>query len=131
MKLYFSSDEFCFFLAIIQSSLPAQHVTILSHTFPRLCHPHLCFHLMRFSASSFIILVCRDCHHLVLFHLYTFFRKKNNRIHFSIAYPLHGASLSFRNFFKQKGQAHLHPYLPHHSSCSCMVLKPRLVFLPF
>ena len=71
-NLHFSSGEFCFFLAIIQSSLPAQPVAILSHKYPWLCHLHSYFHLMRFSGSSFIILVRMDCTHLVLLHLYTY-----------------------------------------------------------
>ena len=131
MNLYFSSGEFCFFLAIIQPSFPAQQVVILSHTLPRLCHSHLCLHLVRFSGSSFIILACRDCHHLVLLHLYTFFSEKITAFTFFIAYPLRGAPHTFRNFFTQKGQAHLHPYLPGHITCSRMVLNPRLVFSSF
>ena len=83
MKLYLSLGEFCSSLAIIQSSLPAQHVAIVSHTFPRLCHLHSCFHLVRFSGSSFIIFVCRDCHHIVLLHSYTFFRKSITAFVFS------------------------------------------------
>ena len=69
-NLYFSSSVLFLFRALTQFSSPAHSVAILSHTVPRLCHLHLCFHLVWFSGSRFIILVCRECHHLVLLHLY-------------------------------------------------------------
>ena len=69
-------DNFCliiectfWFLPLIQSSLPAQSVAILSQTFPRLCHAHLCFHLEWSQGSSLIPFACVDCHHFVLLHL--------------------------------------------------------------
>ena len=65
----------CFILrALIQSSSPAHSAAILSQTFPRLCHHHLCFHLVWLSGSSFIIFGCKEHHHLVLLHLLTFSR---------------------------------------------------------
>ena len=78
----------------IQSFLPAQHVAISSHTFPRLCHAHLCFHLARFSGSSFIILACRDCHHLVLLHLHT---SGNRELHSFFSLHTHPTARQERN----------------------------------
>ena len=118
--------SFAFFLAIIQSSSPAQHVAILCHTFPRLCHSHLCFHLVRFSGSSFIILVCRDCHHVVHLHLYTCFSESIIAFYFIVAFPSHGTPHAFRNFLKHIRQLHLPPYLPGHHTRSCVVHHPRL-----
>ena len=86
---------------------------------------------MRFSGSSFIILICWDCHNVVLLHLYTFSQGINQSIRFFIAHPLHGAPHTFRNLFIQKGQIHLLPYLPAHNSRPCMVLDPRLIFSSF
>ena len=43
---FLSSIVFFLSRALIQSSSPAQSVAILSHTFPRLCHHHLCFHFV-------------------------------------------------------------------------------------
>ena len=43
---------------MINLYLSSRHVTISSHTSPRSCHTHLCFHLVRFSGYSFIFLVC-------------------------------------------------------------------------
>ena len=84
---------------------------------------HLCFHLMRFSGSSFIILVCRNCcHHVVRLHSYTFLQGINHHIRLFIA------PHNLRNLFIQKGQTHLLPYLPNHDTRSCMVLDPRLIF---
>ena len=40
-NLYISASVFFTFLSLIHSSLPAQYVAILSHTFPRLCHLRL------------------------------------------------------------------------------------------
>ena len=50
------------------------------------------------------ILVCRDCHHLVLLHFFTF-QEENNRIRRFIAYPLHGAAHTFRFFLNRKGRS--------------------------
>ena len=69
-----SASAYLFFLGLIQSSFPAQSVAILSQTFPRLCHLHLCFLLVWLHGSSFIIFVCVDCHHLVLLRLKTLFK---------------------------------------------------------
>ena len=68
---------------------------------------------------------CRDCHHLVLLHLYTVFRESRTAFVF-VTNPSHGAPQAFRNLFIQKGQPHLHPYLSGHDACSCLVLNPRL-----
>ena len=65
-NLYFSSGVFLLHPVLFASP------TRGPHTFPRVCRPHLCFHLGRFSESSFIIRVCNACHHLVLLHSYTF-----------------------------------------------------------
>ena len=102
MKLYLSSGEFCSSLATIQSFLPAQHVAILSHTIPRLCHTHLRFHLVRFSGSSSIILACRDCHHLVLY-FFTLFRESITAFVFSSHPHPMARHNAFRNFVKKKG----------------------------
>ena len=73
-------NEYCLvferiiFFLLIQSSLPAQSVAIFSQTSPRLCHSHLCFHLVWLHGSSFIPFACVDCHHSVLVHLRTFFK---------------------------------------------------------
>ena len=79
--LKYECDEFClisectfFFHSLIKSSFTAQSVAILSQTFPRLCHPHSCFHLVLLHGSSLIPFACVDCHHLVLLHLKTLFK---------------------------------------------------------
>ena len=74
-ECFLSSSAQNSFLLLIQSSLPAQSVSILSHTHPRLCHSHLCFHLVWLHGSSFIPFACVDCHHFVLLHLKTFFNE--------------------------------------------------------
>ena len=132
LYLYLSSGEVCSFLAIIQSFLPVQHVSILSHTLPRSCNSHLCFHrVWFFFVSSFVILVCRDCHHLVLHHLYTFFKEKitalslSSHVHFMERHILSGI------FSYKEGKLHLHPYLYDHNTLSCLVFDPRLIFFVF
>ena len=64
-----SSRVLFLFRALIQFSSPTNSVAILFHTLPRLCHLHLCFHLVWFAGSRSTILVCRERHHLVLLHL--------------------------------------------------------------
>ena len=57
-NLYLSSNVLVFLFSCFHLSFLSQpSVAILSHAFPRLCHPHLCFHLVRFSGSSSITLV--------------------------------------------------------------------------
>ena len=119
---------FCSFRFIIKSFLPAQHVAIMSHTFPRLCHTHLCFHLVRFSGSSVIILVCRDCHHVVLLHLNTLCMEKITAFSLSSHHPM-AHHILFCHL--SKGQCLLHPYLSGHRTRSYLVLDPRLLFLSF
>ena len=131
MNLYLSLGEVCSFRLIIQSFSPAQHVAIMSHTFPRLCQPHLCFHQVRFPGSSFISLVCGACHHAVLLHFADFLQGINHRILFFIACPHHGAPHIFRNFVEQKRQFHLHPYLSGHNAGSCLVFNSRHFYLSF
>ena len=70
---FFSSASAHLFLSLIHSSFLAQSVAILSHTFPRLCHLHLCFHTVWLHGSSLIPLACMDCHLLVLLHLETLY----------------------------------------------------------
>ena len=98
---------FFLFRALIQFSSPAHSVTFLSQTLLRLCHRHLCFHLVRFPVSSSIILVCRECNHLVLLPVDSFIlsRTKVTNLYlsssvfsFSCSHPVFFAS-SFRSDF--------------------------------
>ena len=72
-----------FVLSLIQSSLPAQSVAILSQAFPLLCHSHLCFHLELLHGSSLNSFACVECHHLVLLHLITFLSVSITAVDFS------------------------------------------------
>ena len=74
---------------------------LFSHTFPRLCHAHLCFYLVWSSGYCFIILVCEECHHLVLLPPVDLFGV-NHSIRFSshahaMARRTLSANFSFRN----------------------------------
>ena len=90
MNLYLSFGEFCSSRVIIQSFLPAQHVAVLFHTCPRLCHHHLCavFGIF-FHRTSPLVHVLQEV---------------ENCIRFFVAQPSHGAPHAFRNFsHKKKG----------------------------
>ena len=100
MNLYFSSGEFCFFLAIIQSSSPTQQVATLSYT-----HFHGCAISIYASIScgfldllsSFLCARIATSHTPPLKTL--FFQGDNNHIHLFIAYPPHGAPHTFCKIF--------------------------------
>ena len=88
MNLYLSFGEFCSSRVIIQSFLPAQHVAVLFHTCPRLCHHHLCavFGIF-FHRTSPLVHVLQEV---------------ENCIRFFVAQPSHGAPHAFRNFSHKK-----------------------------
>ena len=56
------------FLSMLYSTPPDHSAAIFSQTHTRLCHPHLCFHLVWFLGSSFICIAFVLCHHAVLPH---------------------------------------------------------------
>ena len=41
----------------------------MSQTHPRLCQPHMCFHLVWLYGFSFTSIASEFCHHFVLLHL--------------------------------------------------------------
>ena len=95
MNVYLSCGEVCSFRVIIQSLLPAQHVAIMSTHSLDCATFRLCFHLVRFWDLLSIILVCRDYHHAVLLHLYTFFKENITAFSFSFhAHPMARHTLS-------------------------------------
>ena len=56
-NLCLSASVFFPLLFPIQSLVPAHSAAILSHTAPRLCHPHLCFHsVWTWDLPSFLLL---------------------------------------------------------------------------
>ena len=71
-------NDFCLvfecIILLIQSSLAAHSVASSSLTHPRVCHLHLCFHIVWLHGSAFMPDACVDCHHFVLLHLKTCFK---------------------------------------------------------
>ena len=108
---------FCF-LATIQSSLPVQNVVILSHTFPRLCHPHSCSQLMEFFGSCFIIFACGDC------HLFTFLKESSTAFECFIVGPPHGTRHIFCAIFSYSNDQFFctHTFL---DNITCFVFDSR------
>ena len=89
----------CIFLspAFIQFFSPAHIEAILSHTFPRLCHPHLCFHLVLFSGSFFFFssFLFVGSATISYFSIYTLLQGINYSTSFFIASPSHGTPHTF------------------------------------
>ena len=71
--LFSSSVVWHLALPQAQSSSPAHSVATVSQTHPRLCQPHMCFHLVWLLGSLYISIAFVVCHHFVLLHLNTCF----------------------------------------------------------
>ena len=97
----------------------------------RLCHLHLCFHLVWLHGSSSIILACVDCHHLVLLHLKKALQGVDHRNGFSIAAPSHGTPHAFGNYFEKKRQFNLYPCFSGRFAGSCITVDPCFFFSSF
>ena len=86
---------------------------------------NLCFHIVKFSVSSFIFLCVR---HTTISYSSIDTLSESQSPHFFIAGPPHGALHIFHNFFVQKRQFHLRANLSDHNACSCLENSPRLFF---
>ena len=117
-NLYLSFGEVCSFRFIIQSFSPAQHVAIMSHTFPRLCQPNLCFHLEGFRdlLSSFL---CVGIATMPYFSTFSFSSGYQSPHSMFDCRPTPWRATYFPHFFAQKWQFHLDTYLPGHNAGSC------------
>ena len=133
MNFHSSSGEFCFFLAFIQFSFPAQQV------------PSCPIHSAGYAISAYASIICdfRDPFSSFLseriatisyFSTYTL--SSGNQSQHSVFHRRHTPSwraTCFPYFFHtgSAGQAHLLPYFPGHLARSCLVLNPRLVLSSF
>ena len=115
---------------LVQSSLPAHSVASLSQTHPRLCHHHLCFHLVWLYGTLFIPDACVGCHHFVLLHLNSCFKVSTTALGLSSrTHPMARHILSAITSYRKEN--HLYQFGPGNSAGSRVIVRPCLIFTSF
>ena len=110
-----------------QSSLRAHSVATLSQTHPRLCQPHMCFHLVWFVFHFNRFCGLPPFRASPLEHMLLDVKSP----HLAFGHRPSGSPQAVSNHFRQKWQFHLCPDLPCNPCCSCTVLCPHVIFFFF